>query len=97
MNDERVDIIAAAEIYGCTPLTITRRIKNGSLPAVKDWVIGRHGRRVYKIMLRREDLDTVFSPVPVGPAGREHLVREILRARDQLTGSQRARIIAALR
>ncbi|MGF6821264.1 hypothetical protein M2317_000150 [Microbacterium sp. ZKA21] len=94
---ERLDIIAAAERMRCSEKAIRRRINKGSLPAVKERVIGRHGRPVYKVFVNVDELEASFAPIPIGPAAKEQLVREVTAAAPQFTEEQRELLLRVIR
>jgi len=88
-DPERLDIIAAAERMRCSEKAIRRRINKGTLPAMKERVIGRHGRPVYKVFVNVDELEASFAPIPIGPAAKERLVKEVTAAAPQFTEEQR--------
>lgn len=57
----RIDIVAAANRHHCSTQAIWRRIRQGSLPARKEKMIGRDGRPVINTLVRVSDLNDVFG------------------------------------
>ncbi|WP_337003209.1 MULTISPECIES: hypothetical protein [unclassified Microbacterium] len=96
-DSERLDIIAAAERMRCSEKAIRRRINKGTLPAVKERVIGRHGRPVYKVFVNVAELEASFAPIPIGPAAKERLVREVTAAAPRFSEEQREILLRVFR
>lgn len=61
LDDDWLDVAAAAERHDCSTKTMRRRIRQGDLPARTEKVSGRDGRPVIKTLIRVSDLNDEFG------------------------------------